>query len=65
MGKWEMVILQDEKKVDALMKMAANKHLSCLYKIGVYGTEIQHELFIKGSWLNRWSFKKEVKESEG
>lgn len=64
MKKWEMIILESGEKVDALMKLAANKHLTCLYKVGIYGTETQHELYIKGSWLNRLSFKKELKESE-
>lgn len=64
MKKWEMIILENGEKVDVLMKLAANKHLTCLYKIGIYGTETQHELYVKGSWLNRWAFKKAVEESE-
>ena len=58
MKHYSMIILPDETKVDSLMRLAANHNVHCLYKIGVYGHEQQHELYIQGSWLNRFRFKR-------
>ena len=54
--------MEDEKKVDSYMRIAANHHLHCLYKIGVYGNETQHELYVVGSFINYHKFLKELKQ---
>lgn len=67
--KTYMLILDTEKNVDLVMKIAANNDLCALYKIGVYGKERQHEMHITGSILNYYKFKRELananKDEEG
>lgn len=58
--KYRMIVLEDESEVDSLTKIAANHHLQCLYKIGVYGKEQQHELYLIG---NSWKYQKFLKEA--
>ena len=55
----KMLILDDDSKVDVYMKLAANHELYCTYKIGVYGKERQHELFVTGY---PWDYRKFLKE---
>ena len=56
------VTARSEKEVYRLMRIAANHHLYGAYKIGVYGSERQHELFLTGRPWNYRKFTKEVSE---
>ena len=58
--KTHMVILDNDKNVDRILKLAANHHLHALYKIGVYGKERQDELYVIGRSSNYRAFKKEL-----
>lgn len=60
-NKIYMVIVEDDKKVDKMLKIAANNHLYAAYKIGVYGAEKQHEIWIKGRPWNYHQFKEDIK----
>ena len=55
-----VMILDTDKNIDLIVKIAANNDLHALYKIGVYGKERQHEMFITGSARNFHKFKKEL-----
>lgn len=55
-----LMILEDEREVDTLVKLAANHHLQALYKVGVYGTVRQHELYVIGWFWNYYRFTKEL-----
>lgn len=57
---YHMLVLKDPSEVDSLTKLAANHRLQCLYKIGVYGNEQQHELYVIG---NFWRYQKFLKET--
>ena len=50
--KYYLVVLEGSNVVDSAVKRAADFNVQALYKIGVYGKEKQHELFISGSFLN-------------
>lgn len=63
-GGWHMLVLEDDAKVDKYLRLAANHHLTGLYKVGVYGTERQHELFVKGAFWNYISFKLDIRETK-
>ena len=43
---YHVIILNDPSLVDSLTRKAANHNLHCLYKIGVYGCEQQHEYML-------------------
>lgn len=58
--KYHMIVLNDENEVDPLTKLAANHRLQCLYKIGVYGKERQHELYVVGSF---WEYQKFLRKA--
>lgn len=55
------VVANSEKEVYHLMRIAANHNLYGMYKIGVYGCERQHELFVTGSPRNYHKFVNEAK----
>lgn len=57
------VTANSEDEVYRLMRLAANYHLYGMYKIGVYGKEHQHELFIVGKPWNYRKFMKQVRSS--
>lgn len=56
---WDMVIVPDDTQVDELQKIAANCGCAILYKIGVYGSVRQHELYVTGRWADRKRFMRE------
>lgn len=58
------VVANSEDEVYRLMRLAASYHLYGTYKIGVYGKERQHELFITGSPINYRKFMKQVNSSK-
>lgn len=58
--KTHMMVLESEKNVDLIIKIAANNDLHALYKIGVYGKERQNEMYITGRPWNYHKFKKEL-----
>ena len=58
--KHYVMVAKSEKDVYRLMRIAANHNLYGQYKIGVYGTERQHELFITGAPWNYRKFCNEV-----
>lgn len=62
--KHYMMILSDDEKVDIITKIAANHKLQCLYKIGVYGKERQHELYLIGKPWNYHEFMKELEPNK-
>ena len=47
-NKLYVVVADTEEDVYRMVKIATNNHLYVTYKIGVYGNERQHELFIIG-----------------
>lgn len=61
---YHVLILESETEVDLTVKIAANHRLQCLYKIGVYGKERQHELYVIGGTLNYYRFLKELKSKD-
>lgn len=63
--RFNMLVLNDEKSVDEITKLAANYSLTCLYKIGIYGKEKQHELYIHGSYLNYCKFIDDLDSTPG
>ena len=58
------VIADSEEDVYRLMRIAANHNLHGTYKIGVYGTERQHELFVTGAPWNYHKFMKTINKSK-
>ena len=54
-----VMVAKSEKDAYRLMRIAANHNLYGQYKIGVYGTEQQHELFITGA---PWNYRKFLDE---
>ena len=59
--RFNLLILNDTKYVDEITKLASNYGLTCHYKIGVYGKEQQHELYISGSYLKYCKFVEKLK----
>lgn len=55
-----LIVLEDERDVDTLIRLAANHHLLALYKVGVYGTVRQHELYVIGWFWNYYRFAKKL-----
>lgn len=47
-----------ENEIDSVTMLAANHGLLCMHKIGIYGEERQHELYVIGSFWKYRSFKK-------
>lgn len=58
--KMYMVIGTSEADVYRMMRIATNHHLYATYKIGVYGAERQHELFVTGSPWDYYKFKRAI-----
>ena len=58
--KYFVMILKNDKKVDSLIRIAANHRLFGYYKIGVYGNERQHELYLVGKKKDYKEFTKEL-----
>ena len=58
------VVANSEDEVYRLMRLAASYHLYGMYKIGVYGRERQHELFITGGPIKYRKFMKQVNSSK-
>ena len=56
------IIIDDGAKADMIMKLAANHNLHANYKIGVYGNERQHEIFVYGRWWDYYKLKNELTE---
>ena len=57
--KYYMIVLDDEKEIDSCMRKAAFHRVQCLYKIGIYGKEKQHEIFIGGRLFDCLKFMAE------
>lgn len=62
-NKLYIVVAESEKDVCQLVRLATNNHLYVSYKIGVYGDERQHELFIIGKPWHYYKFKNAIKKS--
>lgn len=56
-----MMILENDNKVDKIISIAAKHDLVCTYKIGVYGQFRQHELLIVGPNHRYKKFINEIK----
>lgn len=56
-----MMILENDNKVDKIISIAAKYDLVCTYKIGVYGQFRQHELLIVGPNHRYKKFINEIK----
>lgn len=56
-----MMILENDNKVDKIISIAAKHDLVCTYKIGVYGQFRQHELLIVGPNYRYKKFINEIK----
>lgn len=54
-NKLYVVIGSNEADIYRMMRIATNHHLHAMYKIGVYGGERQHELFVTGT---PWDYRK-------
>lgn len=61
--KHYIVTAASEKDAYRMMRIAANHNLYAQYKIGVYGTERQHELFVIGTPWNYHKFMNEISTS--
>lgn len=59
-----LVVVRKEEDVYKAMMEAANYQLECVYKIGVYGTCHQHELWIKGLPWNYRKFREQLNVSD-
>lgn len=59
-NKLYVVIGSSEADIYRLMRIATNHHLHATYKIGVYGGERQHELFVTGAPWNYYKFKNAI-----
>ena len=59
--RFNLLVLNDEKNVDEITKIAANYNLTCTYKVGIYGKEKQHELYICGNYLKYIKFIGELR----
>ena len=59
--KYYLVVLDGPDTVDSAIKKSADYNVQALYKIGVYGKELQHELFISGKWFNCHRFMRDWK----
>lgn len=62
--KYYQIVVENEANVDKYIKLAANYNLQCLYKIGIYGKEKQHELHVFGRRLNYIKFLNEFNKIE-
>ncbi|MBR5862202.1 MAG: hypothetical protein IKZ08_02635 [Bacteroidales bacterium] len=62
--KTYIIVLETEEEVYRLMKVAFKHSLYATYKIGVYGTERQHELYIRGNILSYYKFMHEVNRAK-
>ena len=61
LNKLYVVVAETEQDVYRMVRIATNQHLYVTYKIGVYGNEHQHELFIIGKPWHYRKFKKAIK----
>ena len=62
--KYHLMVLENDEYVDSYTRIAANHNLQCLYKIGVYGKERQHELYIVGKSSDYRKFLKELEQKK-
>lgn len=62
--KYQLMVLENDEHVDSYTRIAANHNLQCLYKIGVYGRERQHELYIVGKTSDYKKFLKELEQKK-
>lgn len=60
-NKLYVIVADSEEDVYRMVRIATNNHLCVMYKIGVYGTERQHELFIMGKPWRYRKFKRDIK----
>lgn len=63
-GGWYLIILEDDRNIDRYMRLAANHNLVAMYKIGVYGSEMQNELYVKGWIWNYIAFRAAMKPNK-
>jgi hypothetical protein len=56
--KTQLLILKHEEDVDRVTRLAANFNVQTMYKIGVYGQERQHEIYLIGKPWNIRKFAK-------
>ena len=61
-SKTYIVIVENEAEAYQLMEAAISHKLYATYKIGIYGNERQHELFVTGRPLNYYKFMREHKK---
>lgn len=59
-NKLYVIVADTEADVYRMVKLATNHHLYVTYKIGVYGSERQHELFIIGKPWRYYKFKNAI-----
>lgn len=57
-----MVIPKNDEAIDHIMRIAANHRLACWHKVGVYGQQMQKEIYVTGSFLGKCKFMKVIKE---
>ncbi|MBO5887447.1 MAG: hypothetical protein J6Q60_05450 [Bacteroidaceae bacterium] len=60
-NKLYVVVAETEEDVYRMVRIATNHRLYVTYKIGVYGNERQHELFIIGKPWHYHKFKNAIK----
>ena len=58
------VVANSEVEIYRMMRIAANHNLHSAYKIGVYGSERQHELFVTGKVRDYHKFLNEIKHTD-
>lgn len=57
-NKFYVIVAETEEDVSRMIRIATNHRLYVTYKIGVYGSERQHELCIIGKPWNYRKFKR-------
>ena len=60
-NKLYVIVADTEEDVYRMVRIATNHRLCVMYKIGVYGNERQHELFIMGTPWRYHKFKNAIK----
>ena len=60
-NKFHVVVAETEDDIYRMIRVATNYNLCVTYKIGVYGSERQHELYVFGKPWNYHKFKRALK----
>ena len=59
-GIGNLIVLNDDRNVGEIAKVASNYGLVCKHKIGIYDDVEQHEVYVIGSYSKRKKFFDEL-----